>query len=406
MSLNDIIQAAQGGQGVNNLASQFGLTPEQTQAAIQAMIPAFSTGLQRTAQDPTGLGGILSQLTSGVHQGSFTDPSQAGAAGGAGGGVLGQIFGSPQISAQISQQASQISGVNPQIIQQMMPIVASMLMGGLFHSMNAQGMGGILGELLGAANNPATPGPAIDPAGGAQMSGGGLLGGLVGSVLGGLFGGSGAAGANPQSAAMQAGLNTLSSMFQAGVQVSQTHQQGLSDIFNSLTGFRARRISSRSRPSLVARLPRQRLLPAGGSGRSCQLRLRLSIRRADPIARYSEGRKGSAGRRRSPPRRRASHSSAAARRGEISHEIGDEHPSRHFAHPRRRCDVSFEIAADRDEGGSRQCERSSRYAQSHATPWTSSPAQCANIPRTKHRDLLLLRRQLFVKNALQPSPQE
>ena len=232
MNLNDIIQAAQGGQGVNNMASQFGLTPEQTQAAIQAMIPAFSTGLQRTAQDPTGLGGILSQLTNSVHQGSFTDPAQAGAAGGAGGGVLGQIFGSPQITAQLGQQASQISGVSPQIIQQMMPIVASMLMGGLFHSMNSQGMGGILGQLAGAANSPGGLGSILGQAtGGAQQPAGGGLGGLVSNVLGGLFGGSGAT----QSTALQAGLNTLNSMFNAGVQVSQTHQQGLSDILSTLT---------------------------------------------------------------------------------------------------------------------------------------------------------------------------
>ena len=233
MNLNDIIQAAQGGQGVNNLASQFGLTPEQTQAAIQAMIPAFSTGLQRTAQDPTGLGGILSQMTSGVHQGSFTDPSQTANAAGPGGGVLGQIFGSPQITSQISQQASQMSGINPQLIQQMMPIVASMIMGGLAHTMNNQGMGGILGQLAGAASSAGGLGSTVNPAG-AAPAGGGLFGGLLGNVLSNFFGG-GAGGANPQSAALQAGLNTLSSMFQAGVQVSQTHQQGLNDIFNSLS---------------------------------------------------------------------------------------------------------------------------------------------------------------------------
>ncbi|HEY4924276.1 MAG TPA: DUF937 domain-containing protein [Roseiarcus sp.] len=233
MNLNDIIQAAQGGQGVNNMASQFGLTPEQTQAAIQAMIPAFSTGLQRTAQDPTGLGGILTQLTNSVHQGSFTDPAQAGAAAGAGGGVLGQIFGSPQITAQLSQQAAQVSGVSPQIIQQMMPVVASMLMGGLFHSMNSQGMGGILGQLAGAANSPGGLGSALGQAAGGEQPAGGGLGGLLGNVLGGLFGG-GASGAT-QATALQAGLNTLNSMFQAGVQVSQTHQQGLSDILSTLT---------------------------------------------------------------------------------------------------------------------------------------------------------------------------
>jgi hypothetical protein len=229
MNLNDIMQAAQGGQGVNNLASQFGLTPELTQAAIQAMMPAFSMGLQKTAQDPSGLGGILSELTGGAHDGSFADPAQASTASAAGGNVLGQIFGSPQITAQLSQQASKMSGVDPQIIQQMMPIVASMLMGGLFHHMNSQGMGGVLGQLASSLNNP---GAAQTQPDGAQPTGG-LFGSLFGGVLGGMFGGG--AAANAQSATMQAGLSTLTSMLQAGVQVAESHQQGLSSILNSLT---------------------------------------------------------------------------------------------------------------------------------------------------------------------------
>lgn len=237
MNLNDIIQAAQGGQGVSNLASQFGLTPEQTQAAVQAMIPAFSTGLQNTAQNPAGLGGLLSQLTSGAHQGSFTDPNQAGAAVGVGGNVLGQIFGSPQVTSQVGQQASQMSGVSPQVIQQMMPIVASMLMGGLFHSMNSQGMGGILGQLASAATAPGGLASSFGQGAAAPTAGGGMFGGMLGNVLGGLFGGGAQqSGANPQAAAMQAGLSTLTNMFQAGVQVSQAHQQGLSSILGSLTG--------------------------------------------------------------------------------------------------------------------------------------------------------------------------
>ena len=238
MNLNDNIQAAQGGQGVSNLASQFGLSPEQTQAAVQAMIPAFSTGLQNTALNPAGLGGLLSQLTSGAHQGAFTDPAQAGAATTVGGNVLGQIFGSPQVTDQIGQHASQISGVSPQIIQQMMPIVASMLMGGLFHSMSSQGMGGILSQLASAATAPGGFGSLFGQGAAAPAGGGGLFGGL-GNLLGGLMGGGGQAqapGASPQASAMQAGLSTLTNMFQAGVQVSQAHQQGLNSILSSLAG--------------------------------------------------------------------------------------------------------------------------------------------------------------------------
>jgi len=227
MNLNEIIQAAQGGQGINNIASQFGLSPEQTQAAIQAIIPAFSKGLQGAAQDPTSLGGILTHLTSGAHDASYTDPNQANAASGLGGEVLGQIFGSSGVTTQISQQASRVSGVDPQLIEQMMPVIASMLMGGLTHAMNGQGLGGILGQLANAATTSGGFGSTTNPAGAA--SSGGFLGGLFGSVMGALTGG-GAAGASPESAAILAGLNTLTGMLHSGVQVPPAHQQALDDI--------------------------------------------------------------------------------------------------------------------------------------------------------------------------------
>jgi hypothetical protein len=233
MNLSEIIQAAQGGQGINNLASQFGLSPEQTQAAIQAVIPAFSKGLQGAAQDPTSLGGILGHLTSGAHDASYTDPNQANAASGLGGEVLGQIFGSSGIAAQVGQQASRVSGVDPQIIQQMMPVIASMLMGGLTHAMNGQGLGVILGQLANAATTSGGFGSATG-ATAAPPASGGLLGGLFGSVIGALTGG-GAGAPNSESAEILAGLNTLTGMLHSGVQVSPAHQQALDDIMGPST---------------------------------------------------------------------------------------------------------------------------------------------------------------------------
>ena len=237
MNLNDIIQTAQGGQGVNNLASQFGLSPDQAQSAIQAMIPAFSTGLQNAVQDPASLGGLLTHLASGAHLGSYADPSQATAATGAGGAALGQIFGSQQIVAQLAQHASQISGVDAQTIEQMMPVVASMLVGGLTHSLNSQGLGGVIGELASAATAPGGLASTLEQAAAGSGSGG-LFGGLVGSVLGGLFGGSQQAAA-PQAgaaepSALQAGLSSLTNMLQSGVQASPDQQQGLNGIFQSI----------------------------------------------------------------------------------------------------------------------------------------------------------------------------
>ena len=224
MNLNDIIQAAQGGEGVANLGARFGLTPEQTQAAVGALMPAFSTALQRVTSDPSSLAGIASHLASGVHQASFTgaDPAAAATNGGA---ALSQIFGSSQIASQIAAHASSASGVDAQTIQQMMPALASMLLGGLAHNLTQQGFGGVLGQLTSAAEASAGQG-ATDQGGG--------LGGLLTSLVGNLFGG----GPSSQgtSGLAQAGLRALTGMLQSGVQTSAAHQQGINGILQSLGG--------------------------------------------------------------------------------------------------------------------------------------------------------------------------
>jgi hypothetical protein len=244
MDLNQILQSAQGGQGVNNLANQFGLTPEQTQAAISGMIPAFSQAMQGAMTNPSAIGSILSQIASGVHGASYSgaatpsgvSPTTVGIPGAPGGDVLSSIFNNPQIMGPLTQHISQVSGVSPQVLAQMMPAVASMIMGGLMHNMSNQGFGGVLGQLASAATQPGGLGSILGgSAPGAQAgttaSGGGLFGTLLNAVLGGGHGGA----ATPQSTAMQAGLNTLNSMLQGGVQVSQTHQQGLNSILESLS---------------------------------------------------------------------------------------------------------------------------------------------------------------------------
>ena len=175
MTLNDIIQAAQGGQGVNNLANQFGLTPEQTQAAIQAMMPAFSMALQRSRRRPAGLGGTSRRLTERRTSGPIHDPVRRRARRGAGRGALGQIFGSPQGDRQARPAVSQMPPASARrSISAMMPVVASMLMGGLSHSLSGRrDFGGVFSELAGAANCPGRTGlgprrrrPAAPAAGG------------------------------------------------------------------------------------------------------------------------------------------------------------------------------------------------------------------------------------------------
>jgi hypothetical protein len=201
MNLNDISQSAQGGAGLQNLASQFGLSPEQTQAAVQAIIPALSHGLQRAAQNPGSLSGVVNEIQNDDHAGSYADPAQTAGAADAGTGALGQIFGGPGVTNQVAAQISRVSGLSPEIVASLLPAVTSMVMGGLAHAMNTQGQGAAL-------NNDA-------PAGG----GGGLFGSLVSAVTGALGGGG-----------LQGGLGTLINMFEPGMAVSPDHAQALNQI--------------------------------------------------------------------------------------------------------------------------------------------------------------------------------
>jgi hypothetical protein len=225
MNLNDIIQAAQGGQGVTNLGAQFGLTPEQTQAAVQALTPAFSTALQKVTADPSSLAGVVGHLASGLHQGAYTgaDPSAATANGGA---ALNQIFGNSQISAQIAAQAAKVTGVDANTIAQMMPALSSMVLGGLAHNLTQQGFGGVLGQLTNAATT-------AENASGQSGGLGGLISGLVGSLFGGGQSGQAASGL------AQAGLTALTGMLASGVPATAAHQQGINSILSSLGGQRS-----------------------------------------------------------------------------------------------------------------------------------------------------------------------
>ena len=235
MNLYDLMMGAQGGQGVNTLASQFGLSQQQTQAALQAMMPAFAAGFQKSIADPMGFGALMTQMTNAAHAQSYANPAAAAAAAATGpaANVVGQIFGSQQIAQQVSQQAAQASGVSAQIIQQMMPIVASMLIGGVSNAMAAQGLSGLLAQLpaqLAANASLAQGGAAANPAlNASQMFGNWMT--MVNSMM---SGATGAGAAAPQAAAMQAGLTALNSMMEAGVQVSQAQQQGLNEILAAM----------------------------------------------------------------------------------------------------------------------------------------------------------------------------
>jgi hypothetical protein len=171
LPLFEMLANAQNGNGVEALSRQFGLSQQQTQSAIEALMPAFSQGLKRNASDPYGVGSFLQAMASGQHAKYFEDASRAFSPQGVdeGNGILGHLFGSKELSRAVAGQAAQATGIGQDVLKQMLPVIASMIMGGLFKQTTGQmqaasGMGG--------GNNPL--GEIIEQM---MRQGGGMMGG-------------------------------------------------------------------------------------------------------------------------------------------------------------------------------------------------------------------------------------
>jgi hypothetical protein len=140
LNLFEMLANAQYGQGIEVLARKFNLSQQQAQTALEALLPAFSQGLKRTASDPYGIAALMNAMATGKHAKYFEDAARASAPEGVadGNGVLDQIFGSKELSRTIAAQAEQATGIGQEMYKQMLPVVASMIMGGLFKQSSGQ----------------------------------------------------------------------------------------------------------------------------------------------------------------------------------------------------------------------------------------------------------------------------
>ncbi len=134
MDLYDLMRQAQGGNGFATLGQQFGLGQDQMQQAVEALMPAFASGLQRNTTDPMGMLKFMQALSSGQHAGYYDNPANAFSPAGRaeGDAILGHLFGSKDVSRALADQAFQATGIGQSILKQLLPVIASMVLGGLF----------------------------------------------------------------------------------------------------------------------------------------------------------------------------------------------------------------------------------------------------------------------------------
>lgn len=181
MNMMDMLRAS---GGLDAIAGQLGIPPEMAAAGAGALLPAIVGGFQKQSDagggGAGGLGSLIGML-GGLGGAGLADnvlgPQETEVA--KGNDILGQIFGSKDVSRTVAGHAAGQTGLDPELLKKMLPILG-MLVGGYLSSRGgAQGegqggaggmLGSILGSMLGGGQQAAT------------ASGGGMLGGL-GSLI-------------------------------------------------------------------------------------------------------------------------------------------------------------------------------------------------------------------------------
>lgn len=170
LPLMEMMMQAGGGQSLDQFAKQFAISREQTEKAMEALMPAFSEGLKRNAADPAGFAKFMGALYGGQHAGFFDQPDKAFSSEGVseGNAILGHLFGSKELSRAVATQAAQMTGLSQSILKQMLPMLAPMVLGGLFKQMSGQGpanagaakgnpFGPILEQMMGGGSQRQAP---------------------------------------------------------------------------------------------------------------------------------------------------------------------------------------------------------------------------------------------------------
>ncbi|MEP9378227.1 DUF937 domain-containing protein [Aquabacter sp. CN5-332] len=154
-----LLRAAQGGEGLDNLARLYGLSVQQAQSAAEALMPAFAMGLQRSMQSPEGLANLMVLMMRGPY-GAIYDhgPATPAALREPGSNALDAVFGSPEVSRAVVNQAAASTGLGIAMVKQMMPDFAALLVGGLTKSLAASGaMNQMLAAMIARANGQPVP---------------------------------------------------------------------------------------------------------------------------------------------------------------------------------------------------------------------------------------------------------
>ena len=141
--LLDLVSRFGGADAVAAMAAKVGLTPEQTQSAMAALMPAVAGGMTKAAESgATDLDAVAAPAAEMAGSAAASDAAVA-----QGNDLVGQIFGGAGGAQAVTAHAAQATGLDSGILAQLLPMVTTLAAGTL--ASKASGPQGAAGTLMG-----------------------------------------------------------------------------------------------------------------------------------------------------------------------------------------------------------------------------------------------------------------
>ncbi len=135
---------------VQQIAGQFGLSNDQASSVMGPMLSQLTSAMKGNINNQGGLEGLLKAVQNGNHGRYLDSPDQLGHADTMmdGNNILGHLLGSKDGSRAVARNAAEKSGVGYDIAKKILPLLASVMMGGLNKQASSSGLMESLGGLL------------------------------------------------------------------------------------------------------------------------------------------------------------------------------------------------------------------------------------------------------------------
>lgn len=161
MQVMDALRGAQGGEATANLSKTFGISQQQAEAALAALVPEVGRVIERNTLSRGGIADVVAALGDPRYRQALNDPAalKSPALQAAGVELLQQMLGDKDKSRALAARAAASSGLGEALIKQLLPYVLPMIIAAIAKS-GSGALGDILGRLPGMAGSGAGPAPA------------------------------------------------------------------------------------------------------------------------------------------------------------------------------------------------------------------------------------------------------